>query len=147
MKVILLQDVAKVGRKYEVKEVADGFAQNCLLKQGKAELATKESLARLDKIKNHQSKNKENLLKKFDEAVALLKVRPVVIKVKASKEGHLFAGLKKGDIVKEIKIAIGINLDSDWIKLETPIKTIGDNEIRLQLESKTASFVLTVEAI
>ena len=59
MKVILLNDVAKVGRKYDIKDVAEGYAQNMLLPRGLAKVATKDAIAKVEQLKANDLTNKK----------------------------------------------------------------------------------------
>lgn len=130
MKVILLKDVAKIGRKYDVVEVATGYALNKLIPSGLAETATAESL----KVHNAGIKAsieaQETLEKNFAGIVDKLKEEPLVIKVIANEQGHLFEAVKPSTIV-EYAESVGVELPADTITLAEPIKTTGKHDIML----------------
>lgn len=132
MKVILLKDVAKVGKRYDLKEVADGFGRNFLIGRGLALAATPDALQKLASWKSGQEadlKVKNDLLTK---ALADLKNQTLTITVKANDEGHLFAGLRADDLVKAVKEVSKIELDPTWIVLDKPIKLTGQHAITIK---------------
>lgn len=146
MKVILLQDVSKVGHKYEVKEVADGFARNVLLAKKQGIVATKENLAKLDKeIKKRaeEKKLKDDILGKGMKEIDGLEVK---LAGKASPEGHLFAGIRKDEIIKAVHEAKNIELESDWIELDKPLKSVGEHEVIVKVGDKKAKLKVIIEA-
>lgn len=132
MQVILLKDVAKVGRKNEVKNVADGYGRNFLVGRGLAVVATPDALAKL-KVQLSQNKAhmeiQHTLLAKSLEIFKDLKIN---IKAKASPEGHLFAGLKAEDIAAAVKKEAKIELDPEWLVMPKPIKVTGEHAITIK---------------
>ena len=90
MKVILLQDIENMGKKFEIKEVADGHANNFLIPQKLAKSATKEALAWLGVQKELISKLAEGELKKAQELASSLDDLEVTIAMKVGDEGQLF---------------------------------------------------------
>lgn len=136
MKVILLQDVAKVGHKYDLKEVNDGFARNFLLGQGRALVATPANLAKIEtlkKSKNEQQTKDNSLAKKF---IAGLGNQPLKIKVKAGQGGNLFAALHKKELLAEVKSQFGVELAEHLIDLPKPLKQLGEHQINLRLDGR-----------
>lgn len=111
MKVILLSDVKKVGKKGEIKEVADGYGRNFLVAKGLAVEATKKSLEVLDE-QNAQSAQREKELEA--EANALkerLKEITLEFKVKTGSGGRVFGNVSSKQVVEELKKVHGIVLD------------------------------------
>lgn len=144
MKILLLKDVPKVGRKYEVKEVADGFARNSLFPRKLAEPATRETEARITKLKQSAAQAGEvaqDLLVKNLEA---LDGKTVTIRAKANEKGHLFQGIHKGEILNAIKKELGLNIREEALVLEKAIKEVGDKEILTATgkDAKKAKFIL-----
>lgn len=132
MKVILLQDVAKIGKKYDIKNVADGYARNFLLAGGKAILATAEAEKKINLTRQNQAaqfKIKQELLLKAIEDLA---GKNIVIKAKASTEGHLFAGLNAEAIAKTIADQAKIEINPSWINLPKPIKVTGIHSLHIK---------------
>ncbi len=145
MKVILLQDVPKVGRKYEIREVKPGFGRNYLLPRGLAEMGTEAALARAVR---HQAQAKEEakLAKALkNQTLASIDKQRFTIKCKANEQGHLFVGLSAVAILKSLgKLAAG--LKPEWLQLEKPIKKTGEHELIITDGEENASFTLAVEA-
>lgn len=144
MKIILLKDVAKVGRKYDIKDVADGYALNLLIPRGLAQTATKDSIARVEKLKSNDLADKkiqEELLLKNLEVIKKLKIE---IKEKANDKGHLFAGVTKERIKEEITKATRLNLDVDSIVLDKPLKEVGEHKVSIEVQGKTADFTVNI---
>jgi len=146
MKVILLQDVAKVGRKNEVKEVNDGFARNFLLGQGRAILATPGNLAKIEELKKTKNQQQERTVSSAQQLIETLGDGAMIIKEKASAEGHLFASFHKKDLVDEIKKQFGLNLAEELIDLPKPLKQLGEHKIALRLGDRQALLLVALKA-
>lgn len=142
MKVILLTDVLKLGKKFEVKNVSDGYGRNFLIKNKLAEIATKDSIKKTeDKKKRLEETRKEEesaILKKLES------LGDLVIESKANGEGQLFAGIKKSEILEEFKKR-DIKLEENSVLLEKPIKSIGDYGLEIILGGKKHKAKLKVE--
>lgn len=146
MKVILLKDVAKLGRKYDVKDVASGFALNFLIPQGGAKVATPEALKKVEAmqaIAAAERKVQEDLLAKNLHEID---GKEATLAAKANDKGHLFAALHKEDIVKAIKDSLGADVSTDFIVLEGNIKQTGTHDIEIKAGGKSATVKFTVEA-
>jgi len=147
MRVILLKDVQKIGRKYDIKNVADGFALNSLIPLGKAKIATDAEVKKIEamkKIQEAEMKVQEDLLiKNLHE----IEGKEVTIKEKANSKGHLFAQLHAEEIVKAVKNSIGADIHADFIKLDKPIKETGAHDIKIMVGNKKAILKLLIEGI
>lgn len=146
MKVILLKDVPKVGKKFDIKDVSEGYALNMLLPRKLAELATKDAISKVEKIKANdltQKKIQEELLLKNFEVIKNTKIE---LKGKANDKGHLFAGITKEKINEELYKATKLNLELDSIKLDKPIKELGEHKIKIEVLGKSAEFILNIIA-
>ncbi len=138
MKVILLKDVPKVGRRYELKEVSDGFAANFLFPRGLAEKATPTGISELQKkmeAEKASTEVQEELLKKN---FATLKTSSIELARPADEKGHLFAGVRTADISKVINEKLGMSVPEHMIILEHPLKTVGEHDVKIESgENKT----------
>lgn len=146
MKVILHKDIAKLGKKYDIRDVADGYALNFLLPKGAAETATEGALKKLDLLKKEwiaEAKIQEDLLEKNLHEI---EGKTVVIKARASDQGHLFAGIHKEDLVDAIKTQVHGDIIASFVDLPKPIKTVGDHEILIKANGKEAKLTLSVES-
>ena len=90
MKIILLKDIKNIGKKYEIKEVSDGFARNYLIPQGIVKFANKENLAWLEVEQKKAKKQADEELKKVGELTSQIDRQEIEIKVKVGEEGQLF---------------------------------------------------------
>lgn len=145
MKIILLKDVAKLGRKYDTKTVSDGHAINLLIPQGLAIAATPDAIKRVENLKaaaEGERKVQEELLVKNIEG---LKTATITIVGKANEKGHLFAGLHKEAIAAEIEKQTRLQVDPSFIQLEHPLKTIGEHVIEVSAGGKNAKLKVVVE--
>jgi large subunit ribosomal protein L9 len=147
MKVILLKDVPKVGKKYDIKNVAEGYALNLLIPKGLAQIATAQAEKNIEVMKQKDMVEKkvqgELLLKNLE----VIKTLVLNIKEKANDKGHLFAGITKERLVEEIIKTARLNLDVDSIKLDKPIKEVGEHEVTVEVLGKSAKFKVIVEAL
>lgn len=145
MKVILMKDVARIGRRFEVKEVPVGHALNFLIPRKLAIIATPESMKRLGEQKSKQAHSTEEEDRRFNEAVTMLGEKPLVMTVQANAQGHLFKGIKADDIARTA-VNAGAMIHDTHIVLDHPIKQVGDHMIELVSGDKHASFTLQVIA-
>ncbi|MEN9649505.1 MAG: ribosomal protein large subunit ribosomal protein [Candidatus Parcubacteria bacterium] len=146
MKVILLRDVPKVGHKYQIVDVADGFATNSLFPKGLVELATPKALKRVEAIKASEAaerKIQEDLLIKNLGAISGVTLEIVG---KANEKGHLFKGIHKEEIVPALKEQTRLDIDPSFIDLEKPIKEVGEHKIHVKVQDKSAEFTLNIKA-
>ncbi len=133
MKVILLKDVKGLGKIGEVKDVADGYARNYLLKN---KLALEATEGNIKFVKSHLDELKKKNERKFENAKELknaLEEIVVKIKAKAGDNGRLFGAVTSEDIVEAIKSQHNIDLDKKTIDLESPIKTVGSHLVNVKL--------------
>lgn len=131
MKVILLKDVAKIGRRYEVVVVPDGFALNKLIPRKMAEAATGESLKRLQNVSSKQTEDKEHQLSAFKDALLVLEDTPVTLEVEANAEGRMFSALKADAIAQAVQKSTQLSIGAEQIVLKSPIKSTGEHKIEL----------------
>lgn len=147
MKVIFLKDVPRVGRKYEIKNVADGYALNMLIPRGLAKMATPQIVAQIEKEKANdltQKNIQEELLLKNLEIIKNLKIE---ISGKANEKGHLFAGVTKEMIFEKLIRETKMNLDPSFIKLDKPLKEVGEHKVALEALGKKAEFLVKINPI
>lgn len=147
MKVIFLKDVARVGRRNDVKEVNDGYALNFLFPNKLAEKATPDAIKKLELQKREilvEREVQESLLLKNLEEI---KNKTVTFTVKADAKGHLFSGIHKKEILEILYKEHKVNIDEEYIDLEKPIKEVGEFEIPIEIKGKKSFFKLVVKAI
>lgn len=133
MKVILLQDVENLGKKYEVKEVKNGYARNFLLPEKLARAATKQALKWLSDQKEVIEKEAEEDLKKAQELASNLDGVELNIVVKVGDEGQLFESINAQKVADGLKI-MGFDVKKSQINLENPIKELGEFPVNINLD-------------
>jgi len=133
MRVILLQDIDKLGKKYEIKEVADGYARNFLLPKGLAKKAEKEALAWLEAQKEIEAKRAEEELKKVQEAASSIDDQEVIIPVKVGEEDQLFESITSQKVSEKLK-ELGFDVKKIKIDLPEPIKELGEFPVKIKFE-------------
>lgn len=144
MKIILLKDVPKIGRKYDVKNVSDGYAQNFLIPRGLAKIATNEIVKEVEETKkrrDEKQKIKENLL---DMEISKLKDTVLEIKSKLNDKGHLFASIRKEEVSKELSKKLKMDIDTEYIQLEHPIKEAGEHIIKIKIGKRDVEFKVLI---
>lgn len=130
MKIILLQDIENLGKKYEIKEVADGYARNFLFPKNLAKLATKENLKWLEKQKELIIKRAEEELKKIESLVSKIDGLEIFIPVKIGEGGQLFESINNQRIVNELK-KFDFEIKKEQIDLIQPFKELGEFSVKI----------------
>jgi len=145
MKVILLKDVEKLGRKGEVKKVADGYGRNFLISNKLAVLATEPELTKLEEDKRIEAAKAEEELKAYQEIASQIDGLEVEIPVKVGEEGKLFGAITASQIAEKIKEQ-GFNIGKEQVKLAEPIKELGEYETTIEfphnLETKVKLIII-----
>lgn len=145
MKVILLKDIAKLGKRGEVKEVADGYAINVLIKKGDALQATPGELAKWKAKEDAKNHKKEVETSAFAQLVEMLRTTALTISGKKHDDkGQLFAQIKEHDIVDAIFVTTKLSVDPKQINIAAPIKSIGKHSFTLKQGEKKEVITLTV---
>src|SRR3989338_958612 len=146
MRVIFLQDVPRVGKRHDVKEMSDGYALNFLFPRKLAVAATGEALSKLELRKKEiivEREVEENLLMRNLEEI---KGKTITISCKANEKGHLFSAIHKKEIVEAMQKEHRAEISEEFIVLEKPIKEVGEFEIPIKIKDKKSSFKLIVQA-
>lgn len=131
MKVILLQDVAKIGRRFEVVSVPDGYAQNKLIPQRLAEPATPANLKRVAARNQKQAADTAETTAAFTAAATALKGKIVSITAEANDDGTLFQALKPAAVTAAIQRSLSLAVPEAWVHIAPPIKSVGEHTVLL----------------
>ena len=147
IKVILKENIKGVGKKDEIVEVKDGYANNFLLNQNKAILATPENInklkARNEKIQKHHDRDVKNA-KELKEVLA---TKEIVLKVKAGENNKVFGSISAKEIVQAVKDQLNIDIDKKKVSEDSKVKEIGVHNVELKLHSEVkANLKVRVEA-
>jgi large subunit ribosomal protein L9 len=144
MRVVLRTDVDNLGKRGDIREVADGYARNYLLPKGLAIGASKgvegqaEAMRRARDLRDARDREAAEL-------VARTLVPQVVrIPARAGVDGRLFGSVTAADVVDAVAQQAGVDLDRRKLRLEEPIKSLGTHEVPVKLHSDV-EFRVTVE--
>lgn len=143
MKVILLRDVAKIGKKSQVVDVPDGYARNQLIPKGMADVASPANLKRVERQNAITAASEEANQSRFLEARAVLKEKTVKIFADMNEKGHTFKAVSEAEIADAAK-EVGANIDASMILIASPIKEIGEHKVQLISGSDKAEFTVEV---
>ena len=142
MKVILTQDVKGSGKKGDVVNVSDGYANNFLLKKGMAVPANEDNMNVLKNKKSSEEHKKAEELKAAQEIAAKINGKTVTLKKKAGDGGRLFGAVTAIDIGDAIKDASGIEIDKRKIVVKDAIKSIGKYEIEVKIHKDVTAKII-----
>lgn len=146
MKVILLQDIAKLGKRGDVKEVADGYAINVLIKKGMALQGTQTELLKWKQKEESKLHKKELQTNIFVQLVDKLRHEKIVITgKKADTKGQLFASIHEGDIVEAIFSVAHVSVDPKQISIPTHIKSLGLHTIEIKQGAQKEKITIEVQ--
>lgn len=132
MKVIFIKDIRGQGKKGEIKEVKDGYANNFLIKKGFAQKLTEESLGSYNRQKEEEKKldiSKRTEASKLREKLANVEL---VFKVKTGKDDRVFGSVSQKQI-KDSLVDKGYSVDKKDIELDHPISSLGYHDVKINL--------------
>ena len=132
MKVILLQDVKKIGKKGDVIEASDGYARNFLFPRKLAQEASDSNMHILNNKKENERKQKLAELEAAQKLAGELKGKEITITAKTGESGKLFGAITSKDVAELIKKQYKIEIDKKKIVMDT-IKLAGGYEIDVKL--------------
>lgn len=140
MEVILKEDVPKLGSIGDVVKVKPGYARNFLLPRGLAILADRRNLKELEHQKRVAGERRERELRKSEQLAKQFSALRLTIAAKAGEEGKLFGSVTNIDVEKALQDK-GFTVDRRRIRLDEPIKQLGDYTIEIQLSLGVAGAV------
>ncbi len=131
MKIILLKDVKGTGKAGEIKEVADGYARNCLIKKGLAEEATSVKINSLNIKKDAQDFHKQEEIKALKEQAKKLNGEKITVKIKCGENGKIFGSVTSKEIAESLSDK-GFLVDKKKILLKEGIKSLGEYQVEVK---------------
>ncbi len=140
MKVILLQDVKKQGKKDDILEVSDGYAKNFLIKNKLAVPYTKTSKAILETEVDKRAKDEEMLIKSCEELKKKLESKDFSFTFKSGKDGKLFGTVSTKQLSEELK-KNGFDIDKKKIYMPIKIDTLGVYNITINLHKSVVATI------
>lgn len=139
MKIVLLQDVKKVGKKGDIVEVSDGYGRNYLLARKLGHEATNAAINDI-KLKNAaDARRKADELKEAQELGVKIKESSVTIHIKSGEGGKIFGSVSTKEIAKSISEQLNIEIDKKKMQLDEPIKSLGTHIVKIKIHPKVTT--------
>ena len=133
MKVILTQEVEKLGASHELVEVAEGYARNYLMPRSLAVPATKSALANLESMKRVANRRIERLRGAAEEQAKTFDGKSVVIEARTGEGGRLFGSVTTADVAEALQKQFGVEIDRKQIQLAESIRSAGEYSVPVSL--------------
>lgn len=139
MKVIFLKDVKGKGKKGEIKNVADGYAHNFLLKNNLATEANQATISALDGQKRKEDKHAEQVLEEAKKLKEKLEQITVELKAKSGEGGRLFGSITTKQVAEQLQKTTGIKIDKRKMELDDAIRGLGYTNIPVKLHQEVTA--------
>lgn len=146
MKVILLQNVPKVGKKYELVEVAPGYARNFLVARSLAEVVTRSNVGRIEELQKRRAAEAAKEAARLAQAVTALAGSTIEFAREANEDGHLYAQVTAGDIAHAIELSKEVAIPAAQIHIASHIKSLGEHKVEIALGEKKVEVTVNVVA-
>lgn len=147
MKVLLKQDVAKIGKKGQILDVKEGYARNFLIPGGLAVEASGGAMKQIEEEKKASDRHKAKEKEEAQDLAKKIGAVSILLKHKAGEEGRLFGSITSAEIAEALKQK-SFNIDKKKIVLDEPIRLVGDYEVKIKLHPEVAAHLnVTVEKI
>ena len=146
MEVLLIQDVAGVGKAGEIKRVADGYGRNYLIPKGLAVLSQPGLVRQAEE--QRQAREKSVIRETADARVLAERMAQMTLtfQAKAGEQEKLYGSITSGDIVEELAKLLGQEIDRRRVLLDQPIKQLGDHQVTVRLATDvTVDLTVVVE--
>lgn len=144
VKVILMQDVPKLGETGTVQNVAPGYARNYLIPQGLASIATKGSIKQ---VEERQAAEARRIAKQEEELRGLsdrIHGTRIEIQVRAGEQGRLFGSITAADVAEKLGATVGEEIDRRKVDLDEPIRSLGEHEVTIRLVGRLTPTITVV---
>lgn len=138
MKIILKEDVKKIGKAGELITVSDGYARNFLFPRDLAVEATPSEMKKLKQKQDVREQKQQKLENDAKKAADRLKDTVVQVRVKVGESGKLYGSVTNKDIADAIKESTGFDIDKRKIELKEQVKTIGEHTAHVRLHQDVA---------
>ena len=146
MKVILLDNIKRIGKQYEVVDVKNGYAHNFLIPRKLAMMATPEALANINSTKEKYEHSRAERHDAVQSVFNAVKDSSTTIAVKANDQGVLYEALDTEALAGRISSNMGVDVDASYIDLTHPIKELGDYTLDLSYDDLTATCTVSIIA-
>ncbi|HEB61684.1 MAG TPA: 50S ribosomal protein L9 [Bacteroidetes bacterium] len=146
MKVILLKDMEKLGSKYDVATVKDGYGRNFLIPRKFAVIANKTNMNKLQSLKAAEEKKMAAMLEEFKKQAESIESKVFEIGAKAGTTDKIFGSVTNVQLANKLKEDLGIDLDRKIIEIEEEVKTLGTHKALVKLHKDVVA-TMTFEVI
>lgn len=146
MKLILKADVAGVGNRGDIVDVADGYGRNYLVPKGMAMKATRGAETQASSMRRARDAKDAVDREAAEDVAKSLVATTITITAKSGAEGKLFGSVTASDIVAAVKDQSGVSLERKQLALDEPIKDLGTHQVFAKLHTDVA-FPLTIEVV
>jgi large subunit ribosomal protein L9 len=146
VKIVLREDVEKLGRKGDLLEVADGYARNYLVPRGLAIVATKGVVQQASSMRRNRQIRDDRDKEAAQELATRLTLSPVQVTARAGEGGKLFGSVTSADIAAAVKSQTKVEIDRRKITLAEPLKELGSAEVPVQLHTDVTA-ILVIEVV
>jgi len=143
MKVVLLEDIEKIGKKFDIKEVKDGYARNSLIPRGLVKIATEQAVKWAEMQREIQKKKAEEELKNIQKTASSIEGMEIPISVKVGEKNQLFEKITSQKIAEKIREA-GFNVKKEQILLENPIEETGEFSVKVKFDHNLESEITII---
>ncbi len=141
---IFLKDIPRVGQKFTVKEVSDGYAHNYLLPQKMAEMATPEALLRVKILEESAKVERSVQFELLDKNIQSIHETTITASERANEQGHLFRGLHSADIADIVFKERRLKFPIESFDIKEPIRTTGEHKINLVIKNEKRGYFTLV---
>ncbi|HEX9467426.1 MAG TPA: 50S ribosomal protein L9 [Acidimicrobiia bacterium] len=139
MRVVLREDVEKLGNKGDLLEVADGYARNYLVPRGLAMKATKGVVAQSEAMRRNRDARESRDRDAAQAMAAQFSARAIEVRARAGEGGKLFGSVTASDIADALHAQTGIEVDRRKIALDEPIRELGEVEVTVRLHAEVTA--------
>lgn len=146
MKVILRADVANLGKRGDIIDVADGYGRNYLVPKGIALKASDGAQSQAKAMRRSRDLRDAQDRSAAEEVATTLVSKVVTITARAGSEGKLFGSVTASDIASAVESQTGVELDRRKLELEDPVKTLGTHVVSVRLHADV-QFPITVDVV
>jgi len=147
MKVILTENIKSLGVRGDIKEVSDGYANNFLLPQAKAVIASPDNITSFKAQKNNVAAKLDAQEENYQKIARTLNKQSISFTAKVSDKNILFKGISSSDIIQEVKNKFNLEIHDNWFVKISLLKDLGKHNVFLRLpNNQLISFFVNIKA-
>jgi large subunit ribosomal protein L9 len=133
MRVIFLEDVPRIAKAGEIRDVAEGYGRNFLLPRKLAALVSQQTTSRFEAQQRMRLEKQEKMEAELAKVADQIEGKEVIVKAKVGAKNRLYGSITSADITAELENAYGITIDKRRIELEKPIHELGTFDVSIRL--------------